>query len=150
MEESPFRILCLSGGGVRGIFQAAFLKGLEDRENSPIHEQFGLIAGTSTGSIVALAIALGIDLSRVMDFYVEKSSEILKPRSFAGFRKGSRYEQHALRQHLSSAFANAQLRDVKKDVLIAATGSDDYSNRIFSSFPIEGADDRRLPVVRVP
>jgi len=69
MVSVPFRILSLSGGGVRGIFQAVFLKNLENTTGIPIFQQFDLISGTSTGSIIALAVSLGIDINRIIDLY---------------------------------------------------------------------------------
>src|ERR1044072_7883783 len=51
-----FRILCLDGGGIRGIIPAVILAEIERRTGRPIHKLFDLIAGTSTGGILALAL----------------------------------------------------------------------------------------------
>jgi patatin-like phospholipase/acyl hydrolase len=53
---SRFRILCIDGGGIRGIIPAVVLAELERRTGRPISELFDLIAGTSTGGILALAL----------------------------------------------------------------------------------------------
>jgi len=45
-----FRILSLDGGGIRGVFPAAFLARLEDHLEHPIGRYFDLIAGTSTAA----------------------------------------------------------------------------------------------------
>ena len=45
------RILTIDGGGIKGVFPAAFLLELEDRLGEPIVDYFDLIAGTSTGEI---------------------------------------------------------------------------------------------------
>ena len=55
----PFRILGLDGGGVKGIIAAKMLANIEKRIYKPLNEYFDLIVGTSTGSIVAAAIATG-------------------------------------------------------------------------------------------
>jgi patatin-like phospholipase/acyl hydrolase len=61
IEEEPggddrrFQVLALDGGGVRGIFTAAILAGLEEDVGSPVVEHFDLVVGTSTGGIIALA-----------------------------------------------------------------------------------------------
>jgi patatin-like phospholipase/acyl hydrolase len=47
-----FRILSLSGGGVRGIYQAVYLDKLMTRRPQPLSDYFDLIAGTSTGAII--------------------------------------------------------------------------------------------------
>jgi patatin-like phospholipase/acyl hydrolase len=52
----PFRILSLDGGGIRGVFPAAFLAKLEEHLDAPIGSYFDLIAGTSTGGIIASII----------------------------------------------------------------------------------------------
>lgn len=79
--DRNFRILALDGGGIRGIFPAAFLAGLEARHlgGASVAGYFDLIAGTSTGGIIALGLAAGyraVDLSRL---YTERGSEIFPP-----------------------------------------------------------------------
>lgn len=55
-----FRILTLSGGGYRGLYTAQVLAGLEEESGGvPLHQRFDLIAGTSIGGILALALASG-------------------------------------------------------------------------------------------
>ena len=51
-----FRILCIDGGGIRGIIPAVILAEIERRTGRRIHQLFDLIAGTSTGGILALAL----------------------------------------------------------------------------------------------
>ncbi|MBD2299474.1 patatin-like phospholipase family protein [Nostoc sp. FACHB-190] len=72
----PFRILSLDGGGIRGIMSATMLKAIEQQINKPLHEYFNLIAGTSTGSILAAAIATGKKSQTIIDLYQQKSSRI--------------------------------------------------------------------------
>ena len=50
------RVLALDGGGVRGIMSATILAAFEERSGKPTHELFDLIAGTSTGGILALGL----------------------------------------------------------------------------------------------
>ena len=56
-QGRPFRILSIDGGGIRGVFPAAFLAELEKRflGATSIANHFDMIAGTSTGGIIALA-----------------------------------------------------------------------------------------------
>jgi patatin-like phospholipase/acyl hydrolase len=51
-------ILSIDGGGIRGIIPATFLMEFEKRTGRPICELFDLIAGTSTGGILAVALTL--------------------------------------------------------------------------------------------
>src|SRR5215469_13927294 len=71
----PKRILALDGGGVRGAISIAFLERLEklveEIEGRPtlLGDWFDLIGGTSTGAIIAAALALGFRASDVREFY---------------------------------------------------------------------------------
>ena len=56
---SRFQILSLDGGGLKGIFTAAFLSHIEEHAGIRLIDCFDLIAGTSTGGIVALGLGLG-------------------------------------------------------------------------------------------
>jgi uncharacterized protein len=71
-----FRILSLDGGGIRGVFPAAFLARLEEHLEYPIGRYFDLIAGTSTGGIIAIGLGLGLSASEILKLYVEQSPAI--------------------------------------------------------------------------
>jgi patatin-like phospholipase/acyl hydrolase len=55
-----FKVLSIDGGGIRGIIPAMILAEIEDRTGKPIAEMFDLIAGTSTGGILALGLPSGM------------------------------------------------------------------------------------------
>lgn len=76
LSSSCFRILSLDGGGIRGAFAAAFLAEIERQLHKPVGRYFDLIAGTSTGSIIAAALALGESAETVERLYLERGSEI--------------------------------------------------------------------------
>ena len=73
----PFRILSLDGGGIRGLFTAAFLAHIEEQQKELLSEAFDLIVGTSTGGIIARALARGIRARDILAFY-----RTLGPRVF--------------------------------------------------------------------
>ena len=75
-EENSYRILSLDGGGIRGLMTAIWLKRLQDRLNKPLWQCFDLIAGTSTGAILACGISKGIEIDRVIDLYVKRGREV--------------------------------------------------------------------------
>ena len=52
------KILSIDGGGIRGIIPAAYLAEIEKRTGKPICTLFDLIAGTSTGGILAAALTV--------------------------------------------------------------------------------------------
>ena len=79
----PLRALSLDGGGMRGIYTAAFLDRLLSQHakragHGPLDLGGGidLICGTSTGAIVACAVAIGCPLDRVVDLYRQHGRRI--------------------------------------------------------------------------
>lgn len=77
-EARRFRILSIDGGGIRGIFPAAVLAGLERRHTggTSIAACFDLIAGTSTGGILALGLGAGFTAAQLLDLYVKRGCEV--------------------------------------------------------------------------
>ena len=75
-----FQILSLIGGGIRGAFITSYLRELEQRLGRPIAECFDLIAGTSTGGIIAAGLSLGMSADQMHDFYVRYGEQIFSPR----------------------------------------------------------------------
>src|SRR6266436_5462628 len=80
-KDRNFRILAIDGGGIRGIFPAAVLAGLEERYlgGRSIAGYFDLIAGTSTGGIIALGLAGGLTAGDLRQLYLERGNEIFPP-----------------------------------------------------------------------
>jgi patatin-like phospholipase/acyl hydrolase len=71
-----FSILSLDGGGLRGIFSAALLAALEEDLKINIVDHFDMIAGTSTGGIIAMGLGLGLKPQEILNFYIENASVI--------------------------------------------------------------------------
>lgn len=86
MENSaqPFQVLALSGGGFRGLYTAQILARIESDIGEPIGRRFDLIAGTSIGGILALAVALEIPAQRMVDLFIEHGDAIFKRRMSLG------------------------------------------------------------------
>lgn len=60
MEKTDkFKILCIDGGGIKGLYTATLLAKLEETFSVKITDCFDLICGTSTGGLIALAASLG-------------------------------------------------------------------------------------------
>ena len=108
-EGKDFRILSIDGGGIRGIFPASVLAGLEERylDGSSIAPYFDLITGTSTGGIIAIGLGAGLRASELRNLYVERGRDIFPPMGSLGrFLRVFRYRYdrgplvRVLREHL--------------------------------------------------
>lgn len=76
MQKNSRRILALDGGGIKGVFAAAFLETIEEATGKRIADHFDLIAGTSTGGIIALGLGLGMSAREITQFYVNNGPRI--------------------------------------------------------------------------
>ncbi len=74
--KNRFNILALSGGGFRGLYTTTVLARLEQIAQKPIAQCFDLICGTSIGGILAMALALEIRTSEIMDIMEKSGPEI--------------------------------------------------------------------------
>jgi hypothetical protein len=74
----PLRILCIDGGGIKGLVPAIVLQELQRLcGGRPLHELFDLACGTSTGGIIALGTcAAGQPIETMIDVYEQQAAEI--------------------------------------------------------------------------
>jgi hypothetical protein len=130
MNDKKFKILSIDGGGIRGVYPARFLTKLEASLGAPIADHFDLICGTSTGGILALALALKIPASEIQKLYVENRKLIFPPlykRRRLGIRR-AKYNNKKLEQLIKEKFSkannntNPRIVDLKTRVCI--TGYD--------------------------
>lgn len=81
IPEGNKTILCLDGGGIRGILTIQLLKKLEEAAGIPCYELFDFVAGTSTGGIIAGLIATKHTAVQIEDFYDSNVKPIFTPRN---------------------------------------------------------------------
>ena len=72
---SKFKILACDGGGIRGLLTTVILERLEQKLGSPLNQHFDMFAGTSSGSIIACAIAKGISAKDLRKFYDDRGKD---------------------------------------------------------------------------
>jgi uncharacterized protein len=89
----PARILSLDGGGMRGVMSARILVELERISDRPIAGLFDVIAGTSTGGMIALALTApgpdgkpALTAQQVMDAYLKQGRKIFPRAEFRPVR----------------------------------------------------------------
>ncbi|MDQ9172056.1 CBASS cGAMP-activated phospholipase [Oxalobacteraceae bacterium R-40] len=123
MNTSPkktFQILTLSGGGYRGLHIAQVLEIIEERIEGRIARHFDLIAGTSIGGIIALALSLEIPARDIRQTLEDLGPSLFprKPPDFATVRKV--LGQSSLFSRLWHAYRNkAALEAEEKDTRAA-------------------------------
>jgi patatin-like phospholipase/acyl hydrolase len=77
LRQRVFQVLALSGGGYRGLYTAKIIADIEAAEGgTPFARHFELIAGTSIGGILALALSLEIPASAMVALFTEHGDEI--------------------------------------------------------------------------
>lgn len=130
--DRPFRILSIDGGGVRGIVPAVMLEQIEEQLQRPIHEVFDMVAGSSTGGIIALSLATGsltaadepnYTAEEVVDLYINNSVDIFSASwthklSTMGGLLGPKYETTGLRNMLEQKLGNTMLSQTLIPTLI--------------------------------
>lgn len=109
----PFRILALDGGGLRGTFSAAVLAKWDDMIGSgggnQIVKNFDMVAGTSTGAILAIGLAAGVTPLEMLNFYRKEGPKIFpKDRRLRHWLK-SKHESSTLRSTLESVLGTNRL-----------------------------------------
>lgn len=132
--SKEFKILSVDGGGFRGAYSAHLLKHIEETYSIDWKKEFGLFAGTSTGSIIAAGLACGISAGDLADVYKKHGDEIFRKRW--ALRKGmvaSRYSNAALKAQLLSIFGEITLGDVDVPLLIPATNIGQGCVHVFKS-----------------
>ncbi len=130
------RILSIDGGGIKGVFPAAFLADIEDTLEHPIYRYFDLIAGTSTGGIMALALALGIKASEILDFYRKHGPKIFAGNRFVLTIKQAlwrKYGHQHLRRALEQTFGDKLIGDAKTRLVVPSMNIDTGEVHIFKT-----------------
>lgn len=114
------RVLCLDGGGIRGLVLIQMLMEIEAAVGKPIKECFDWIGGTSTGGILALAITAGLSLQTAKGLYVRMKDEV--------FRGSRPYNSQLFETMLKREFGEHTLMSDLKfpKVMVTATLADRY------------------------
>lgn len=130
--EDLFWILSIDGGGIRGIFAAQILKRIQDEMKFNFADKFDIIAGTSTGSIIAAGLAVDCPIAKLITLYKTHGRKIFSPnyselfnwKNWKGLFK-SKYNNRFLKQELSAIFENKTLSNTKTRLIMPAS---DISN----------------------
>ena len=133
--DRDFRILAIDGGGIRGIYPAAVLAGLEQRflGGASVAPYFDLIAGTSTGGIIALGLGAGLPGADLADLYIRRGREIFPPYRTGFLGKAQRRIGDACRV-FRYRYDRDGLMGVMQDVLGGRRFGDSHNRLCVPSF----------------
>lgn len=131
-KDKPFKILSLDGGGIKGIYAVELLRQCESELSggAPIASYFDMIAGTSTGGIIALGLARHFSVDEIHAFYEDDGRRIFPPIPKANWRKAVHVLSHwsvkpkldheELEAALKSRFGEVLLGEAHTRVVIPA------------------------------
>ena len=145
---AKYRILSIDGGGVRGLLVTVLLQQLDQRLPG-WRDRADLLAGTSTGGIIALGLAKGLSPTDLRTLYYDKSPRIFGDSLLDDIRDlgrvvGAEFSNRELRKELEAVFAATRLQDLGKRVLISSFDLDNedpdpnqrtWKPKFFHNFP---------------
>ena len=159
----PIRILAIDGGGIRGILPAVVLSELERLTGQPSHRLFDLVAGTSTGALLGMALLIPDEAGkpRFSAHDLVRLYEIGGPRVFSrsvwhqiravGNLVDEKYPADGLEQVLARVFDQIKLSQVLTEALVTAYDFEKRHPFNFSSRDAredESHDFRLVDVIR--
>lgn len=158
-NQQPYRILSIDGGGVRGVYAATLLDRLAAALPSFL-DHIDLVAGTSTGGIIALGLANDLTPSDLVKLYRDNARNIfddswLDDLKDLGGLYGADYDNEKLRDVLKGVFGKKKLASLGKRVLVPAFDLDSgkvrgkvrmWKPKFFHNFPGPDSDGRELVV----
>jgi predicted acylesterase/phospholipase RssA len=132
MGSDCYRVLAVDGGGIRGLIPATVLEEIETRMQRPIAELFDLVAGTSTGGILALGLTKPDPADRqkpqysatdMSNLYLQDGQKIFPHSLIRKVETGfgvldAKYPADAIEAILKDRFGDTMLSDALTEVVI--------------------------------
>ncbi|MCB0548192.1 MAG: patatin-like phospholipase family protein [Phaeodactylibacter sp.] len=133
MSLFSYSVLSIDGGGIRGIIPCTVLAEIEKRTGKPVAELFDLIAGTSTGGILAGGLAMADENGKprksaegLLGLYLGKNGKKIFRKTFPGLLNYLRlpftslFPAGGMEQLLKQEFGDARLKDSLTNLLITS------------------------------
>jgi uncharacterized protein len=135
------KVLSIDGGGIRGIIPAMVLGEIEDRTGKPASELFDLIAGTSTGGILALGLAKPTVGSNKPQYKAEELAELYEKEGGRIFSRSVWHRTRALGSTLEEKYPSEGIEGVLDEYFGETRLQDALTNVLVAAYEIE----RRIP-----
>ncbi|MBY0525639.1 MAG: patatin-like phospholipase family protein [Gemmataceae bacterium] len=149
---ASYRILCIDGGGIRGLYASILIQRLAAAVPDLV-ERCDLLSGTSTGGIIALALAKGVPIEALIELYATRGRDVFGEAAVRHSRGASGMvvssDNRALHALLDRVLGKTTLGGLRKRVLIPAFHLDNHGERdtprmwkpkFFHNFPGPGSD----------
>ena len=120
-NTNTFHILALDGGGTRGIYTAQLLAKIEQAIGTPIKTHFDLIAGTSTGAIIAGAAVSDIPMTDIVELFDTETPHIFKRRWYRIPLFLSKYPSQQLAQVIAKHIPATPLGEIATPLMITSS-----------------------------
>jgi hypothetical protein len=135
-------ILCLDGGGMRGILTIQLLKKLEALAGIPCYQLFDMVAGTSTGGIISGLIATGHTAIQIEQLYIDLVTKVFDKRTLGNrFTNPPAFSKqqyrHLLKQTVGDTTLENACRSNDIDLLITAQDMAAAEETFFTCFKQE-------------
>ena len=118
--KKNFKILALDGGGIRGLYTSIILEKIQENFSINFKEDFDLLVGTSTGSIIASCIALDVPIKKITELYEIEGKNIFSKRCYRFRAFQSKYKKDGLKNVLNKKFKNIKLGEIEKPLMIVS------------------------------
>ena len=117
----PFRknlAVAIDGGGIRGVMATKALTMLEQALGAPIHDSARLYAGTSTGSIISAALAVGLSAAQIHELYLSLADTVFRSSWRTALFPLSRYRYSSdpLADALHDQLGDRKMKDLWQDL----------------------------------
>lgn len=153
MYPSTGSLIAFQGGGFLGYFSACVAAQLSQSTNgvgNSLFSSFDMFAGTSVGSIIAVALAAGIDPTDVSDVMSKKGPDIFPARRYfhttPGFLR-ARFSAIPLRDALTKILGDKKLGDLDRALLVPSVNETRGCPEIFRSYDLTQKDISLVDVV---
>lgn len=119
---SQYGVLSLDGGGIRGVVTARLLEHIEQAHPGFVAST-DLVAGTSTGGIIALAVKAGVPLKQITELYVKQGKTIFRDTLLDDMKDlgrllGAEYSNKGLQMICRDVLGDRTMRDLAPSVLV--------------------------------
>jgi predicted acylesterase/phospholipase RssA len=138
------RVLALSGGGFLGLYTALVLRDLESRAGTALGRRFDLIAGTSIGGVLGLALAFEVPMARLVRLFTTHGRRVFSSRPLPSGQigrlldlgrsvLGPKYGGEALREVLHAELGDRRLGEALHPVVVPAVDIGSCCTKVFKT-----------------